>query len=67
MVVMNLIYPFVKDIDIGRLEKQWNREYVVEKYGYGLYCMSDIAFNMPRTLSKYDKVDIPVKEHKENE
>ena len=67
IIALNLLYPNVKDIDLGRMQKQWNREYVVEKYGYGMYHLSDLVFNTSKLIPNYEDVEVPVKEHEDNE
>ncbi len=67
VVSINMLYPSITAIDIGRLEKQWNKEYVVNKYGFTLYHFADLIFNIPRNLSSYDEVEVPEEETETNE
>ena len=45
-------------MDIGRITKQWNRDYIVSKYGIYTYQVSDAIFSVtPKITSMfgYDK------------
>lgn len=67
IIFLGCLIPNVTLVDIGRLEKQWNKEYVVGKYGVTLYHIADLAFNIPRNMVEYKDMDIPEKVHVDNE
>ena len=58
---LSLVFIFVltlRPTDIGRITKQWNREYIVMRYGIYTYQFSDIFASLTPTINSmfgYDK------------
>ena len=57
-VVLGIFVISLSPTDIGRITKQWNRDYIVSKYGIYTYQLSDAIFSVtPKITSMfgYDK------------
>ena len=58
LIVLGIFLISLSPIDIGRITKQWNRDYIVSKYGIYTYQISDAIFSVtPKITSMfgYDK------------
>lgn len=58
LIVLGIFLVSLSPTDIGRITKQWNRDYIVSKYGIYTYQISDAIFSVtPKITSMfgYDK------------
>lgn len=58
LIVLGIFLISLSPTDIGRITKQWNRDYIVSKYGIYTYQISDAIFSVtPKITSMfgYDK------------
>jgi len=64
-IVLGFFLSTVTGTDISRLYKQWNREYVVMKFGTYIYQTNDIIASLKPQISPLFGYDKAVKEFKE--
>ena len=55
----------LKGADVSRLVKQWNREYIVQRYGIVIYQLNDVVQNTQTKLSSYFGYDEAAKKFNE--
>ena len=54
LIVLGIFLITLSPTDIGRITKQWNRDYIVSKYGIFAYQLSDIVFSVtPKITSMF--------------
>ena len=53
VILLGLNLLTLNPTDVSRLEKQWNREYIVERYGIILYQLNDITQSAHSKLFSY--------------
>lgn len=64
-ITLGFFLSTVTGTDLSRLYKQWNREYVVMKFGTYIYQMNDIIASLKPQISPLFGYDKAVKEFKE--
>lgn len=69
MIFLGLFISSLTNLDLGRFSKQWNREYVVSKFGLYLYQFNDLVISVKPQISPlfgYDKHAKMFREYYEN-
>lgn len=69
MIFLGFFISSLTSLDIGRFSKQWNREYVVSKFGLYLYQFNDLVISVKPQISPlfgYDKHAKMFREYYEN-
>jgi len=64
-IILGFFLSTVTGTDLSRLYKQWNREYVVMKFGPYVYQMNDVIASLKPQISPLFGYDKAVKEFKE--
>lgn len=52
IVSLVILLPFLRPIDFGRLYTQWNREYIVSKFGIYIYQINDLVHGISPTIGE---------------
>ena len=64
-VTMSIFISTLSGTDVSRLVKQWNREYIVMKYGIYVYHVNDLIKSMEPKLASLFGYDSALKEFKD--
>ncbi len=65
IIVIGLFISTLTSTDISRLNKQWNRDYIVSKYGILVYQVNDLVATVQAKLNPLFGYDEAVKKFKE--
>ena len=65
LITLGLYAPTVTGTDLSRLGKQWNREYVVMKFGIYIYQVNDVVASISSSLAPLFGYDEAMKEFRE--
>lgn len=65
LITLGLYSPMVSGTDLSRLGKQWNREYVVMKFGIYIYQVNDVVASISSSLAPLFGYDEAMKEFRE--
>jgi len=65
LIALGLYSPMVSGTDLSRLGKQWNREYVVMKFGIYIYQVNDVVASISSSLAPLFGYDEAMKEFRE--
>ena len=65
LIALGLYSPMVTGTDLSRLGKQWNREYVVMKFGIYIYQVNDVVASISSSLAPLFGYDEAMKEFRE--
>ena len=65
IITLTLFFATLNGTDIGRLTKQWNREYVVKKFGIYIYHVNDLVKSLEPKFAALFGYDSALKEFNE--
>lgn len=68
LLVFSIFFVSLNDLEKGRFIKQWNREFIVMKFGIYIYQLNDVFVNISPTLNSffgYDEMSKKIKTYYE--